>query len=69
MDARREKGVAMRRGDRIDREQARKRIDEIEHQLGERGCVWWTDGAPYWNQHMAKNTPYAEWFAGLPKNS
>ena len=33
--------------------------------LGERGPVWWGDGAPDYNRHLAKNTPYAEWFAGL----
>ena len=33
--------------------------------LVERGPVWWDDGAPDLNRHMAKNTPYAEWFAGM----
>jgi hypothetical protein len=27
--------------------------------------VWWSDGAPDWNRHLTKNTPYAEWFFGL----
>jgi hypothetical protein len=31
--------------------------------LGERGPVWWTDGAPDLNRHMARNTPYAAWAA------
>lgn len=63
MRARREKGVAMRLGDHARREAARKQIDLIKNQLGERGPVWWTDGAPDLNQHLAKNTPYAQWFA------
>ena len=45
---------------------ARARVDAAKHALGERGSVWWDDGAPDYNRHMAKNTPYADWFAGLP---
>ncbi len=67
MNARREKGTAMRRGDTAGREAARQRIDDIKTQLGERRTVWWSDGAPDWNRHMAKNTPYAEWFARVVK--
>ena len=33
--------------------------------LGERGPVWWTDGAPDLGRRMARNTPYAEWFRML----
>jgi hypothetical protein len=33
--------------------------------LGERGPVWWHDGAPDLNRHMIKNTPYADWFADI----
>jgi hypothetical protein len=65
MHARRAKGEAMRKGDAEGREAARQRIDQAKHQLGERGLVWWTDGAPDWNRHMAVNTPYAEWFGRL----
>jgi hypothetical protein len=67
MDARRHKGCAMRAGDAGAREEAKRRIDEAKQALGERGPVWWTDGAPDWNRHMAKNTPYADWFAGISK--
>lgn len=45
--------------------QARARVDAAKVALGERGPVWWTDGAPDFNRHMARNTPYADWFAGL----
>lgn len=55
----------MRRGDVEAREAARKKVDEAKRLLGERGPVWWTDGAPDWNLHLALNTPYAEWFRGL----
>ena len=44
---------------------ARARVDAAKRLLGERGPLWWTDGAPDWNRRMAKSTPYAEWFAGL----
>ncbi len=65
MAARRDKGAAMRSGDAMAREAARRRVDTAKHALGERGAVWWTDGAPDLNRHMVKNTSYAEWFSGL----
>jgi DNA-binding GntR family transcriptional regulator len=34
-------------------------VDEAKRALGERGEVWWTDGAPDLNRHMAKNPPYS----------
>nr|WP_082822038.1 hypothetical protein [Bradyrhizobium diversitatis] len=42
---------------------AHRAVDEVKRALGERGPVWWTDGAPDFNRHMAKNTPYAAWYA------
>ena len=42
---------------------ARAVIREAEVGLGERGPVWWTDGAPDLNRQLAKNSPYATWFA------
>ncbi len=65
MQARRQKGEAMRKNDGPRREAARRRVDEAKRQLGERGPVWWTDGAPDWNRCMVANTPYADWFAAL----
>ncbi|MGX7894310.1 hypothetical protein [Tsuneonella sp. HG222] len=41
---------------------ARKRVEAAKVALGERGAPWWTDGAPDWNRHLAKNTPYASWW-------
>ncbi|KKB09958.1 hypothetical protein [Devosia chinhatensis] len=46
---------------------ARAEVDAAKRALGERGPVWWHDGAPDYNRHMARNTPYAEWFARLPQ--
>ena len=65
MAARRAKGIAMRAGDERGREQARQQIDAAKVALGERGAVWWSDGAPDVNRHMVSNTSYAAWFAGL----
>lgn len=65
MAARRAKGIAMRVGDERGREQARQQVDAAKIALGERGPVWWTDGAPDLNRRMVKNSPYAEWFAAL----
>jgi hypothetical protein len=44
---------------------ARAQVDAAKHALGERGPVWWTDGAPDYNRRLARNTPYAEWFRSL----
>ncbi|MGN2253561.1 hypothetical protein ACFWZ4_09305 [Frateuria sp. GZRe12] len=41
---------------------ARKAVDEAKVALGERGPVWWTDGAPDLNRRMVKNSPYADWY-------
>jgi len=45
---------------------AKRRIDQAKQSLGERGAVWWQDGAPDFDRKLAKNTPYAAWFAALP---
>ena len=45
---------------------ARAAVDHAKRALGERGPVWWTDGAPDLNRRMAANTPYAAWYAALP---
>jgi hypothetical protein len=44
----------------------RQGVARAKHALGERGPVWWSDGAPDYNRRMARNTPYAEWFATIP---
>ncbi len=65
MSARRAKQAALRQADATARETARQRIDAAKRALGERGPVWWTDGAPDYNRRMARNTPYAAWLASL----
>lgn len=44
---------------------AHRAVDRAKRALGERGPAWWKDGAPDLNRHMAKNTPYALWYAGV----
>lgn len=65
MSARRAVGASLRVADRDAVRAARARVDSAKQALGERGPVWWTDGAPDYNRHMARNTPYADWFEGL----
>lgn len=63
MDARR--AVRDARGDDDATKAARNRVNAAKVALGERGPVWWGDGAPDYNRHMAENTPYAGWWKGL----
>lgn len=65
MDARRAVGRAKRAGDAAAEQAARAAVDAAKQALGERGPVWWTDGAPDLNRHMARTTPYADWFAAI----
>lgn len=65
MDGRRAVLAAKRRGDTEALASARKAVDAAKHGLGERGPVWWDDGAPDENRRMAKNTSYAGWYASL----
>ena len=59
MDARRDVGTALRSEDKALEKDARARVHAAKVALGERGPVWWDDGAPDYNRHMLKNTPYA----------
>ena len=45
--------------------EARVAVDAAKRALGERGPVWWTDGAPDLNRRPVRGTPYAGWHAGL----
>jgi hypothetical protein len=63
MAARRAVAAARRSADVADLAAARARVDATKRELGERGPVWWEDGAPDSNRRMARNTPYAEWFS------
>ena len=62
MDARRAVRAALRTSNVDDLSSARARVQASKEALGERGAVWWSDGAPDFNRHLVQNTPYAEWW-------
>ncbi|MBV9495924.1 MAG: DUF3253 domain-containing protein [Acidobacteria bacterium] len=62
MDARRAVAAAKRAEDSSAERRARRAVHRAKVALGERGPVWWTDGAPDYNRRLARNTPYATWF-------
>ena len=62
MAARSAKRIAMRDGDDKARQAAKDAVQKAKVALGERGPVWWDDGAPDFNRKMARNTPYADWY-------
>ena len=68
MAARRAVGIAKRKGDDAGKAEAHASVDRAKTALGERGPVWWDDGAPDLNRHMARTTAYADWFASLAMN-
>jgi hypothetical protein len=69
MRARREVGAGLRSGDDRAIRDARDRVDQVKHALGERGPPWWNDGAPDLNRHLVRNTVYADWYAHIPNHA
>jgi hypothetical protein len=67
MRARRDAKRARRTGDMALGRRARRRVHDAKVGLGERGPVWWHDAAPDYNRHLARNTPYRDWFLSLPE--
>lgn len=65
MSARRAVRSALATGDRQAEQAARADVHQAKTGLGERGPVWWEDGAPDLNRHLARTTPYAAWFEAL----
>lgn len=65
MTARREIRRARKAADSEAENAARATVEKTKQALGERGSVWWIDGAPDLNRRLAKNTPYADWYANL----
>ncbi len=58
------RAVRTARGDPPALAAVRARVEAAKVALGERGPPWW-DGAPDFNRHLARTTPYAAWFAAL----
>ncbi|HKS11821.1 MAG TPA: hypothetical protein VJS90_02165 [Pseudomonas sp.] len=65
MAARREVKQAKAADDTARLHAARQSVDATKTALGERGPVWWNDGAADFNRRMVANTPYAHWYAQL----
>lgn len=64
MDSRRAVKAALAAGDALALKAARSGVQAAKEALGERGPVWWDDGAPDLNRHWVESTPYAEWWRG-----
>lgn len=69
MQARRDVAAGNRLGDAAAVRRARAEVDQAKQALGERGAVWWTDGTPDLNRHMARTTPYAQWYAAIESHA
>ena len=65
MAARRAVGTSRRQGDAEGLDLAHAAVDAAKTGLGERGPVWWDDGAPDCNRRMARHSPYAAWYAAI----
>lgn len=67
MAARRHVKTAMAADDRDALVAARHSVNAAKIALGERGPVWWNDGAKDFNRHLVKNTPYQQWYEQLDR--
>jgi TRAP-type C4-dicarboxylate transport system substrate-binding protein len=61
--ARRAVRSAQQQGDDDALRQARQSVQEAKEALGERGPVWWEDGAPDEGGLAPHNSSYAQWWA------
>ncbi|MEA9950153.1 hypothetical protein VDG65_15500 [Xanthomonas campestris pv. raphani] len=57
MDARRAVKAALRTRDAMQLKAARGEVDAAKTGLGERGAVWWNDGAPNFNRLIRPGFP------------
>ena len=48
---------------------ARREVNAAKEALGERGPVWWDDGAPDETMKHPKGSSYAEWWDALPEEA
>ena len=67
MQARRAVKAALASADEPALRQARAAVQLAKVALGERGPVWWDDGAPDFNRRMVANSPYARWYEELER--
>lgn len=59
MSARRAVALALKATDPVAEAAARSRVHAAKVALGERGPVWWSDGAPDYNRRRLATTPYS----------
>ena len=64
MEARRAVRSALKTEDPDALKSARSRVQAAKEALGERGAVWWDDGAPDLTRRKIENSPYAGWWVG-----
>ncbi len=69
MMARRDVATQKKRNDVRAEKWAHAQVNRLKIELGERGPVWWDDGAPDYNRHKPATTPYAAWYAALGLNA
>lgn len=69
MTARRAVRFALNNDDEVALKMARQQVNAAKVALGERGDVWWSDGAPDFNRKLVQNTPYADWYAAIDSPS
>lgn len=62
MTARRSVKAALRTGDAEAIRTARSQVQAAKEALGERGPVWWDDGAPDFNRRRIEDSPYSDWW-------
>jgi hypothetical protein len=62
MQTRRLVRSALKSGNADDLRAARAGVQAAKERLGERGPVWWSDGAPDETRKLVKNSSYAEWW-------
>jgi hypothetical protein len=65
LNGRRALKAAKAAGDETAISAARRLVSAARSGLGERGQVWWKDGAPDFNRTLVKNSPYADWYVCL----
>ena len=65
MAARRAVAAARQAADTGALASARAAVDLAKRGLGERGPVWWAEGAPDYNRRLVSGTPYAAWHARI----
>lgn len=61
MAARRKVGTTRRAGDEYGKSASHDAVVRAKRALGGRGPVWWEDGTPGLNRHVARTTTYADW--------